>query len=102
MSVLEIMASLSTDGKWLSWLKYQFLNICVKKQKGQKNAFENLEMMITLDEFTSNFEFKEAFLAHRLFNYLDETKSGTDYNSFIDSHYFDRALFVKFILNKVT
>lgn len=77
MSVLEIMASLSTDGKWLSWLKFQFLNICMNKQKGQKNATDNLEMMITLDEFTANFEFKEDFLAHRLFNYLDETKTGT-------------------------
>jgi hypothetical protein len=81
MSVLEIMASLSTDGKWLSWLKYQFLNICLKKKKHDpaQNALKSLEMKITLEDFTSNFEFKESFLADRLFNYLDEARTGCDF-----------------------
>jgi Ca2+-binding EF-hand superfamily protein len=34
------------------------------------------EMHVTLDDFVQNFYFKEPFLAHRLFTYLDKDKSG--------------------------
>lgn len=63
---------MSTDTKWLSWLKYQFTEAMIKS-----NRFNNNELHVTLNDFLENFNFKEPFLAHRLFNYLDRDKSGT-------------------------
>lgn len=68
---LEIIASCSTDSKWLKWLKYQFTAAMDKEDRLDKN-----ELHVTLDDFVNNFYFKEPFLAHRLFNYLDKDKSG--------------------------
>jgi Ca2+-binding EF-hand superfamily protein len=69
---LEIIASLSTDAKWLSWLKYQFTEAMRKSDR-----MNNQELHVTLNDFLQNFYFKEPFLAHRLFEYLDKDKSGT-------------------------
>ena len=67
LSSLEVIASLSTDAKWLSWLKYQFTEAITRNKS---------EMHVTLADFVNNFYFKEPFLAHRLFDYLDRDKSG--------------------------
>ena len=56
--------------KGLSWLKYQFTEAMNKKLDVQN------EMHVTLNDFVENFYFKEPFLAHRLFTYLDKDKSG--------------------------
>lgn len=71
LSSLEIIASLSTDAKWLSWLKYQFTE-AIKGSRASSN-----ELYVTLNDFIQNFNFKEPFLAHRLFAYLDKDHSGT-------------------------
>jgi Ca2+-binding EF-hand superfamily protein len=63
---------MSTDSKWLSWLKFQFTDAMIKS-----NRYNNNELYVTLDDFVENFNFKEPFLAERLFNYLDKDKSGT-------------------------
>jgi Ca2+-binding EF-hand superfamily protein len=75
---------LSTDAKWLSWLKYQFTAAIKKKPTYQvdpnnnNNDVTNKEgLFVTLEDFKENFFFKEPFLASRLFNYLDKDKSGT-------------------------
>lgn len=79
MSTIEIMASLSMDGKWLSWLKYQFTN-AMRSHRNDSNKSDDdknpIEMKISLNDFINNFHFKEPFLAHRLFNYLDQNNSG--------------------------
>lgn len=62
---------MSTDAKWLSWLKYQFTEAMNKNDRLDKN-----ELHVTLEDFIQNFYFKEPFLAHRLFTYLDKDKSG--------------------------
>jgi Ca2+-binding EF-hand superfamily protein/predicted ferric reductase len=69
---LEIIACMSTDSKWLSWLKYQFTEAMI-----QSNRYSNMEMYVTLEDFQENFYFKEPFLAARIFYYLDKDKSGT-------------------------
>lgn len=71
ITALEIIASLSTDAKWLSWLKYQFTEAV---QQGGRNTAQ--ECRVTYEDFNKNFNFKEPFLAQRLFNYLDTDKSG--------------------------
>jgi hypothetical protein len=63
---------MSTDSKWLSWLKYQFTEAMI-----QSNRYSNMEMYVTLEDFQENFYFKEPFLAARIFYYLDKDKSGT-------------------------
>lgn len=68
---LEIIASTSTDSKWLTWLKYQFTAAMYDSNRLDKN-----ELYVTLDDFTNNFYFKEPFLAQRLFAYLDTEKQG--------------------------
>ncbi|CAF0736842.1 unnamed protein product [Brachionus calyciflorus] len=72
ISSLEIIASLSTDAKWLSWLKYQFTDAINKRSRVDSN-----ELHVTYDDFIENFDFKEPFLAQRLFGYLDKDGSGT-------------------------
>ena len=62
---------MSTDAKWLSWLKYQFTEAILSNNKPNK-----LDCHVTFEDFTKNFTFKEPFLAKRLFNYLDTDKSG--------------------------
>ncbi len=74
---------MSTDAKWLSWLKYQFTAAIKKKP----NYIEQISvdpnnnnkegLYVTLEDFKENFYFKEPFLATRLFEYLDKDKSGT-------------------------
>ena len=78
MSSIEIISTLSTDGKWLSWLKYQFIAVAKKSNLHQTDTSNNnsLEMKISLDDFLQGFDFKETFLAHRLFAYLDDDSSG--------------------------
>ena len=81
LSTLEIMASLSTDGKWLSWLRYQFTNALhkVNKNKPQSEISQTMNSMeanISLHDFMQSFEFKEPFLAQRIFNYLDYNNTG--------------------------
>lgn len=78
MSSLEIISTLSTDGKWLSWLKYQFIAVAKKSKLHQTDTLSNnsMEMKISLDDFLKSFDFKEPFLAHRLFDYLDNDNSG--------------------------
>lgn len=71
ITTLEVIASLSTDAKWLSWLKYQFTEAMSKNDRIDKN-----ELHVTLNDFIQNFSFKEPFLAHRLFAFLDKDKSG--------------------------
>ena len=63
---------MSTDSKWLSWLKFQFTDAMKKSNRYNKN-----ELYVTLQDFVENFNFKEPFLAERLFSYLDTDKSGT-------------------------
>ena len=63
---------MSTDAKWLSWLKYQFTDAMQKSGRLASN-----EMYITLGDFMNNFQFKEPFLAQRLFAYMDKDGSGT-------------------------
>jgi len=68
---LGIIASLSKDAKWLSWLKYQFIEAV------KNNSKSNLQdCHVAFDNFHKNFSFKEPFLARRLFDYLDVDKSG--------------------------
>lgn len=69
LTSLEIISSMSTDTKWLSWLKYQFTDAMVKSNRCDKS-----ELYVTLNDFTENFYFKEPFLASRLFNFLDKIK----------------------------
>jgi len=81
MTTLEIIASMSTDGKWLCWLKYQFMatksTAPVDSVGGRANPkkVRSIENKISLKQFMNNFDFKEPFLAQRLFNYLDKDKS---------------------------
>lgn len=63
---------MSTDSKWLSWLKFQFTDAMIKSNRYHKN-----ELYVTLDDFKTNFNFKEPFLAERLFAFLDKDRSGT-------------------------
>ncbi len=63
---------MSTDTKWLSWLKYQFTDVMIKS-----NRYNNGELHVTLKDFLDNFYFKEKFLAERLFCYMDKDSSGT-------------------------
>ena len=80
ITTLECIASMSTDTKWLSWLKYQFTEAM---RRGQR--FNKMELHVTLEDFMANFYFKEQFLAERLFSYLDKDKSGTlTLHEFID------------------
>ncbi len=84
MTTLEIIASLSTDGKWLSWLKYQFINAASTAETTASETVDGSDMKqirsvenkITLKQFMNSFEFKEAFLPKRLFDYLDKDHSG--------------------------
>jgi len=80
MTTLEIIASMSTDGKWLCWLKYQFMAAISKAASvdsvdGMKQM-QSIENKISLEQFMNNFDFKEPFLAQRLFSFLDKDKSG--------------------------
>ena len=50
---LEIIASLSTDAKWLSWLKYQFTEAINKNDRLDKN-----ELHVTMEDFIQNFNLK--------------------------------------------
>ena len=59
---LEIIGSLSTDAKWLSWLKYQFTAAIKKKPTYQvdpnnnNNDVTNKEgLFVTLEDFKENF-----------------------------------------------
>lgn len=72
LTALEIIASMSTDAKWLSWLKYQFTDAMQKSGRLNTN-----ELCVTLNDFMQNFHFKEPFLAERLFAYMDKDNSGT-------------------------
>ncbi len=63
---------MSTDSKWLSWLKFQFTDAMIRSNRYNKN-----ELYVTLTDFKENFHFKQPFLAERLFSYLDKDKSGT-------------------------
>lgn len=72
LTSLEIIASMSTDSKWLSWLKYQFTDAMQKSGRLNSN-----ELYVTLNDFIHNFHFKEPFLAQRLFAYIDKDCSGT-------------------------
>lgn len=72
LTALEIIASMSTDAKWLSWLKYQFTDAMQKSGRMNTN-----ELYVTLDDFLQNFHFKEPFLAQRLFEFMDKDNSGT-------------------------
>jgi len=70
-TALEMIASLSTDTKWLSWLKFQFTEAIKAKRCDSAQ-----ECRVTYNDFINNFSFKEPFLAERLFKYLDTDKSG--------------------------
>ena len=71
LTSLGIIASLSKDAKWLSWLKYQFI------EAAKSNSKSNVQdCHVTYDDFQKNFSFKDPFLARRLFDYLDVNKSG--------------------------
>jgi Ca2+-binding EF-hand superfamily protein len=71
ITALEMIASMSTDAKWLNWLKYQFT-----EAMEDSTRLNNNEVHVTLADFINNFNFKEPFLAQRLFNYLDTDRSG--------------------------
>ena len=72
VTCLEILASMSSDSKWLSWLKFQFTHVMIKSDRYNKN-----ELHVTLNDFIQNFNFKEPFLAERLFAFMDKDNSGT-------------------------
>lgn len=71
ITALEMIASLSVDAKWLSWLKYQF-----QEAMKQNSRITPGECRLTFNDFYNSFSFKEKFLAQRLFDYLDVDKSG--------------------------
>ncbi len=82
MTTLEIIASMSTDGKWLCWLKYQFMAAISIAEAASVDSVDGMKQMrsienkISLEQFMNNFDFKEPFLAQRLFSFLDKDKSG--------------------------
>ncbi len=79
-----MIASLSTDSKWLSWLKYQFVEAVTNGTARVHNA---TECRLKFEDFKKNFNFTQDFLAQRLFDYLDTEKTG-----FLSLHQFINGL----------